>query len=417
MARKRVRDAEEAAAKRFEANQLFTPSAPIAVAELFAGRQRQAAKIVDAIAERGRHVIMFGERGVGKSSMAQIIPFFIPRTPQTVRHIRVQAFPADTFSTVAKRIFHKIHFEADFGEGKNAYNVAEFYPGEVTIDNFLVEIAAFRATEIPIIIIDEFNEIEDRESAVQLANAVKALSDDGINATVIIVGVANSVLDLIGKHESTERCLEQVSMPRMPPDERREVLETRLKLLEMSIDGDAKWTIINLSKGLPAYVHSLGRNSVFKALDAGSLHITLAEVNKAMDSVIESSQQSLKDAYEKATRSNHAKAQFHHVVTACALAPSDEAGYFTPAGLRGPFSRVVGRAREISNFQDTLKGFAETRGCILERSGEARTYRYRFASPAMQPYAIMRGIQLGLVDEGVKQALSSSEQGDLFAND
>src|SRR5688500_1864113 len=102
---KRSLSFEDISAKKFEANQLFTPSAPIAVAELFAGRQEQAAKIVEAVGERGRHVIMYGERGVGKSSMAQIIPFFIPSDPRSVRHIRVQAFPGDTFSVIARRIF------------------------------------------------------------------------------------------------------------------------------------------------------------------------------------------------------------------------------------------------------------------------------------------------------------------------
>jgi len=48
------------AAKRFEANQIFTPSAPVAIAELFAGRQKQMAQIVDAIGERGRHAIVYG---------------------------------------------------------------------------------------------------------------------------------------------------------------------------------------------------------------------------------------------------------------------------------------------------------------------------------------------------------------------
>ena len=47
---------EEIAAKRFEANDIFTPSTPVAIAELFAGRISQASKIVDAIGERGRHV-------------------------------------------------------------------------------------------------------------------------------------------------------------------------------------------------------------------------------------------------------------------------------------------------------------------------------------------------------------------------
>lgn len=61
---------------------LFTPSAPIAVAEMFAGRQEQAIKIVDAIGERGRHIVLFGERGVGKSS----IPLFKPRNAALCHH-------------------------------------------------------------------------------------------------------------------------------------------------------------------------------------------------------------------------------------------------------------------------------------------------------------------------------------------
>ena len=239
MARRTI-SIQDAASKKFEANQLFTPSAPIAVAELFAGRQEQAAKIVEAVGEKGRHVIMYGERGVGKSSMAQIIPFFLPRGPQTVRHVRVQAFPGDTFSVIAKRIFSKLHFKADYGEGEKHYNVSDFYPGEVTIDNFLNEMSIFKQNEIPIIIIDEFNEITDPNASILLANIIKSLSDDGVNVTIIVVGVADNVSTLIEKHESIERCAEQIQMPRMPVNERREVLEKRLGQLGMTMTPDGK---------------------------------------------------------------------------------------------------------------------------------------------------------------------------------
>jgi hypothetical protein len=78
---------------------------------------------------------------------------------------------------------------------------------------------------------------------------------------------------------------------------------------------------------------------------------------------------------------------------------------------------ILKRPIEIANFQDTLRDFAERRGKILERIGEARNYRFRFASPAMQPYVLMRGIRDGIVDEAARQALSSPEQPDLFASD
>ena len=416
MARKPL-SSDDAAAKRFEASQLFTPSAPIAVAELFAGRQPQVRKIVDAIAERGRHVILFGERGVGKSSMAQIIPFFIPKAAKiTVRHVRVPAFPSDTFSTIAKRIFASIHFEADYGEGRKAYNVAEFYPGEVTIDDFLNEMRVFGETEIPVVIIDEFQEITDAQVPVLVANIIKALSDLGSNVTIVVVGVADSVSGLIERHQSIGRCTEQVHMPRMTVDERREVLEKRLSQLGMTISGDGKWKIINLSKGLPAYVHALGKYSVFSALGEGRLHIEEVDVDNAIGDVLQASQQTIKDSYETAIRSNQARAQFRHVLTACALARVDDAGFFVPVAIREPLSSILKRSIEIANFQDTLREFAERRGRILERTGEQRSYRFRFADPAMQPYVIMRGVRDGIVDEAAKRALSSPEQPDLFAN-
>ena len=61
-----------------------------------------------------------------------------------------------------------------------------------------------------------------------------------------------------------------------------------------------------------------------------------------------------------------------------------------------------------------LPRYAGKRGKILDRTGEARGYRFRFGNPTMQPYVIMRGIRDRIVNEAAKQALSSPEQPDLF---
>ncbi len=416
MRRQLLPDAD-AAAKRFEANQLFTPSAPIAIAELFVGRQAQASKIVDAVGERGRHVILYGERGVGKSSLAQIIPFFIPRGPQQVRHIRIQAFAGDTFSAVAKRIFAAMPFDIEMADGRRVSNVSDFYDSEVNIDHFLAVMRIFRENELPILVIDEFNEITDNNTAAILSNILKALSDMGSNVTIIIVGVVDNVADLVEKHESIERCVEEIQMPRMTVDERREVLERRLNRLGMSISGDGKWKIINLSKGLPAYVHALGKYATYSALEERRLNIVENDVDNAISEALRSSQQTIRHAYDEATRSNQARALFRHVLTACALAKVDDAGWFTASALIDPMSNILKRPVAIANFQDALRDFVERRGGILQRAGEPRNYRFRFGNPGMQPYVIMRGINDGIIDEAAKRALSSPEQPDLFASD
>ena len=105
------------------------------------------------------------------------------------------------------------------------------------------------------------------------------------------------------------------------------------------------------------------------------------------------------------------------MLTACASAKADESGYFAPGWVREPLSAIVGRQIDVADFQGHLKVFTtEKRGAILERIGEERAYPFRFRHPAMQPYVIMRGISEEIVDEKASAALSSSEQGDLFAS-
>ncbi|WP_314712969.1 hypothetical protein [Sphingobium yanoikuyae] len=403
------------AAKRFEANQIFTPSTPISVADLFAGRSEQIFRMIDVIGERGRHAILYGERGVGKTSISQIAPYMVPVGLEHIKFIRVQCFPTDNFSSIARKIFKEVRFNVDTQDGETIYDIAALYPGEITPDDFIRELSAWNENYIPIVVVDEFNEISDPLAPVLMANVIKALSDSATNVTLIIVGVASDVKQLISSHESIERCTEEILMPRMKSDELKDIIEKRVAQLGMTISGDAKWTIINLSKGLPQYVHSLGRQACFEAISKQRLAIKDEDAEVAVQNLLASSDQTFKDAYEVAVRSNQPGNLFRQVLTACALARSDESGYFAPAWIREPLSAIVDKQIDIANFQEHLKQFlTEKRGEILERIGEERAYRFRFRHPAMQPYVIMRGIRESIVDDKAKQALSSPEQGDLF---
>src|SRR5262245_46726770 len=79
----------------FEATQLFTPATPIDENALFAGRGEQVRKMLDASMEKGKHVILFGERGVGKTSLAKVFHSLFPTTLRHIFAIREQADPSD----------------------------------------------------------------------------------------------------------------------------------------------------------------------------------------------------------------------------------------------------------------------------------------------------------------------------------
>ncbi len=60
------------------------------------------------------------------------------------------------------------------------YNVAEFYPGQVTIDDFLNEMGIFKETEIPIVVLDEFNEIDDEDTSILGSKPIKQVANQKV---------------------------------------------------------------------------------------------------------------------------------------------------------------------------------------------------------------------------------------------
>jgi len=67
---------------------------------------------------------------------------------------------------------------------------------------------------------------------------------------------------------------------------------------------------------------------------------------------------------------------------------------------------ILGRTVRIPNFQANLAAFCnEERGHILEKHGKAKTIKYRFHEPKMQPYIIMKAILSGKIREKMLKAL------------
>jgi Cdc6-like AAA superfamily ATPase len=391
--------------------QLFSPSAPVDEAELFAGRQPQINKLIETVLERGKHAVLYGERGVGKTSLAKVFRVLFPSLVSDVRLIRLQLNANDSFSDVWRKVFKEIEVSVRSGGEEKRVTAADLYEGEISADDVVREIkASFSLNEIPVIVFDEFDRAGDAVRK-QMANVVKDLSDDSVNVTVIIVGVSDDIGGLLAEHASLRRCLEQVPMPRMSNDEMKEIINRRLPRIGMRIETDALWKIIVLSRGLPSYVHLLGLYAVQEAIDGKKMLINEKHVDAAIKRALEKSQESVRSDYAAAIHTNRTDTLFREVLLACALAKTDDRGFFTPQSVVDPLSSILGKPVKIANFQNHLKEFiGKDRGAILIRRGKERAYKFRFSDPMMQPYIIMRGVEDNLVKTNAFEFLSAPEQ-------
>ena len=399
-----------------KAGSIFTPSAPISVQDLFAGRIDQLRQVFDSINQLGQHSIIYGERGVGKTSLANII-VAISQAQDTKQAskmvaIRINADGSDDYNKLWRKIFDELKIIGKTTKmGFLTSEEFEIIPLSQEFIDSEKEISPDKVRQILtlianqchfLIIIDEFDRIRDSVVRSAIADTIKTLSDHAMNTTIILVGVADNVTELIEEHESIERALKQIQMPRMSDKERSEIIDKGLQKLKMSIKHDAQNYITKISQGLPHYIHSITLNAVREAIDKKTKEICLEHIERAIEKNVEGAEQSIKTLYHKAVSSSKKNNIFKEVLLACALATTDNLGYFAAVDVRDPLTKIMGEPYAIPSFASHLKRFCElSRGTILQQFGVSHRRRYRFYNPLMQPFIAMKGLKDGLINKEI----------------
>ncbi|RWR16795.1 AAA family ATPase [Microbacterium enclense] len=376
-------------------NEVFTPSTPISKRAAFAGRFEQIMQITGAVSQPGRHIVLYGERGVGKTSLANILSELLIPTESSFREyaVRINCSVDDKFSSVWTRIFTELGLEVP----------TEWAYGSPSPDEIRQRLAQVEPPMV--IVIDEYDRLDDDSALSLMADTIKSLSDHTVRTKLVLVGVSDSIEQLIGEHESVRRALEEVNMPRMARREIAELIIDGFREVQMVIEDNALGRIARLAEGLPTYAHALSLRAGTLAIQDDEDHINLGHVERAAQALV-ASPHSSKSAYLTATQSPRPENLFAQVLAACALAEKDELGYFTPASMKEPLSAIMGRTYDIPAFSRHLSEFiSDARGPVLQRKGEPRKYRYRFRDPLMQPFAIMAALSQQLIPAAYQQSL------------
>lgn len=380
----------------------FSPHQPINQSRFFRGRRGQVREIVDTVATAGLHAVIYGERGVGKTSLASTIRDFFQ---DVVGVSRTVCSGSDTFSSVIRRALGEIQLTLERptlgltpGVKSDIVSPLDMLPAEGAL---AADAVAAQLARIPmhiVLVIDEFDRLP-RSQANSFADFIKSMSDRGAVPTVVLVGVAEDVDNLMVNHQSIERCLRQVQLQRMAEGELAEIMEKGFGMAGFTLASDApKDRIISISQGFPHYTHLLALYAARNALDEGRRTVTSHDVARGVQVAVERTDQRHRELYHRATTGTRSRNLWKEVVTACALATSDERGYFSGRAIQERATEITG----MPVIQQTLayhlgKLTEPERGPLLERTGQERRYRYRFLNPLMRPFIIMKAMDDGLL--------------------
>lgn len=362
------------------ARQLFNPSSPIDEETLFSGRSDQVADLLGAVYEKGAHAILYGERGVGKSSLANVIAAKISPAAARVRVFKENCRPEDTFFTLWSKIL--------FRHQPNGVSMSELLKNETREFVVIKTLEELPTNLHSVFVFDEFDRVSSLETKTAIADTIKHFSDYPKNLTIVIVGAGRSVEELFGAHPSIQRCCRQIALRRMSNPELCGILADRYSRIGLQCSKDMIDRLVDLSGGFPGYLHLAGREAALSAICAKRTAITEPDYLQAVSESLRRTQESTVAACDRAVHG--AKGTIYkEVLLACAMAKCDERGTFAAADVRDALTRILGRRIEIANFARHLAAFCDPdRGPVLRTNGKQtdRPLRYRFADAALQRY-------------------------------
>jgi uncharacterized protein len=188
---------------------------------------------------------------------------------------------------------------------RSAENVARDLHAEIrgVLDavEVLREVAEIHS-DTPIVVLDEFDRIRDADTRHIFADLIKHLGDKKVNLKFTFTGVAGSLSELLGAHQSAIRQLATIELGRLSWDARWDISLAVARDFQLELPRDIYVRIAAVSDGFPYYVHLITEKMMWRAWEDPSdvRAITWEHYRDGLKDAIESINAELRRPYEVA---------------------------------------------------------------------------------------------------------------------
>lgn len=286
----------------------FNAAHPVARRRELRGRDDQLNALFDGVLGQRKHAIVHGARGSGKTSLVRVFADHADR-----RGVVLIYLACDAHSTFVGLMRPFIRFvpAGNIPAGRERAFRAEvaalgtkFGPRE------LVSLLVQLAPKPIIFILDEFDRVTDPGVQDAIATTMKLLSDAKAPAQLLVVGIAQSVTELIDHHPSLRRHMTAVSVGRIADAEIDRLIEEGAARARITVEPAARAMLVAAAAGSPYHARLFAYHAGMAALDDDDDQVTADRAHTGLARAI--------DEWARVNDPDHAL--FEH------LAGYDEAG-------------------------------------------------------------------------------------------
>ena len=379
--------------------EVFTPHAPINDAKLFSGRSEEIAGIRAQINTPGQHSLLFGDRGGGKSSLAKIASQ-LGAARKNMKVITKSCVKSDSFREIVAPLLLElkidlsvISVEESNSKERNLNAGIKYFGGSsarasgnlkkregfaAKADNPAWVAEQVGAANI-LFLIDEIDVIPSSEK-VKVAELVKQLSDANSRLKLLIVGIAETAVELTNGHLSVQRVLREIRLKKMSDAEVSLLVRSGAEKANIRFEDSSVEKIVALSSGYPHFAHLLALKAAEIVISQGEKEVLRRHKEEASDDAAGDADGSLRGMYGAVVRSAKTDA-YKKILVAAAAVDADE---IKASSLRESMFKLWDEKvsqQWLNNFLRRIVGNDAT--TILTRLGKGV---YKFSDPRMKSY-------------------------------
>jgi energy-coupling factor transporter ATP-binding protein EcfA2 len=375
-------DADDALSQPSLVRSPFTPTQPVQTGASLIGRRAQIERAIAAVEGERAHVAIFGERGHGKTSLANIVAGLAEDAGYGV--VRHACSAGGSFSDLIGGLLEKIpprflrRASADGAE-----TAAPDHHAEWTVATATAALERIRFGQV-LIFVDEFDRLVAPNARRDMAELLKNCSDLGLRASFVLIGVAESLGELLALHQSIHRNLVAIPMPLLTDADLSLLLTQGCERLGMRLEWEAEKLLLQLSHQSPFTAQQLGLHATASAQRRRASVVTAADVSAAARLVLEETRPvfaPLIDPLPLERRSPDGTI-WDDLLYEAARAPCDGFGWFTAKDVNLP------------KCEDDLRTLTRPdSGPLLRVRRVAGRVEFVFARANLRNYLLLRGAE------------------------